>query len=164
MSAVAGDTNVVAEFVDHGLGPFFGTPCGVLAPLYSGLSDTAGLTTVAREDNAVAMAAGAWLSGRNPVVLMQNSGFGQAVNALASLIVPYRMALVLVVSLRGIEPDSTQENLAMGGLTRPILARLGIPARDLGVPGSIAWAADMVRAQGRCAALLVSPTLFGWRP
>lgn len=155
------------ELVAKGFGPFFGTPCGILSPLYRALQERAGLVTVAREDNAVGIATGAALAGRCPVVLMQNSGLGQSVNAIASLVVPYRIAMLFVVSLRGVDPDPTQENLAMGRLTEPLLAELGVPARRLDPLASPAdrvdWAADIVRGQGRPAALLVPPLVFGWR-
>jgi sulfopyruvate decarboxylase subunit alpha len=154
------------DLVDAGFSPFLGTPCGILAPLYRVLEERAGLRTVAREDNAVGIAAGAALAGKFPVVLMQNSGLGQSVNALASLVEPYRLGMLLVVSLRGVDPDPTQENLVMGRLTEPLLEGLGVAATTL-VPGeevtkSVAWAADLVQRQGRPAALLVPPPLFGW--
>jgi sulfopyruvate decarboxylase subunit alpha len=154
------------ELVGAGLGPFLGTPCGILAPLYSSLQADAGLITVAREDNAVGVAAGAALAGGHPVVLMQNSGLGQSVNALASLVTPYRLPMLLIVSLRGIDPDPTQENLVMGRLTGPLLDGLGIPAAvlDTGelLGAQVRWAADMVRQRRRPAALLVPPSSFGW--
>src|SRR5260364_144647 len=39
--------------VEKGFGPFFGTPCGILAPLYSILETEFGLHTIPREDNAI---------------------------------------------------------------------------------------------------------------
>lgn len=153
--------------LDNGFGPFLGTPCGILAPLYGVLERRAELLTVAREDNAVGVAAGAALAGAHPVVLMQNSGLGQSVNALASLVVPYRVGMLLVVSLRGAGPDRTQENLVMGRLTEPLLAGLGIETVTLdgSPPGStVDTLVDMVVGQGRCAALLVPPETFGWSP
>lgn len=154
--------------LDNGFGPFLGTPCGILAPLYGVLEQRAGLLTVAREDNAVGEGAGAALAGGRPVVLMQNSGLGQSVNALASLVVPYRLAMLLVVSLRGVGPDRTQENLAMGRLTEPLLAGLGIETATLD-PGShpataVETVVDAVVRRGRSAALLVPPETFGWSP
>ncbi|WP_181773563.1 thiamine pyrophosphate-binding protein [Amycolatopsis pittospori] len=154
------------DLTSTGFGPFFGTPCGILAPLYRALDDHAGLLTVAREDNAVGIAAGAVLAGRHPVVLMQNSGLGQSVNALASLVEPYRLGMLLIISLRGVDPDPTQENLVMGRLTEPLLAGLGVATttlgRDQNLAESVGWAADVVQRQGRTAALLVPPPLFGW--
>jgi sulfopyruvate decarboxylase TPP-binding subunit len=81
-------TNVAAsladELLDHGFSPFYGTPCGILAPLYAALEDKSDLLTVPREDTAIGVAAGAAAAGQLPVVLMQNSGLGQSVNAAAS--------------------------------------------------------------------------------
>ena len=177
--------------VQEGFGPFFGTPCGILAPLYGALEEQADLLTIAREDNAVGIAAGAALAGGRPVVLMQNSGLGQSVNALASLVVPYRVPMLLVVSMRGITPDPTPENEAMGRLTEPVLAQLGIVTRrlaagsqdtngtdeddgagvgepdgaedHLGPDADAAWAAAVVRDRRRPAALLIPPPAFAWR-
>ncbi len=155
---------LAAELVRAGLGPFLATPCGVLAPLLTSLGPR--LRTVPREETSIGVAAGMALAGRQPVVLMQNSGFGASVNALASLTQPYAIALVLVISLRGVAPDSTAENLLMGRLTAPILDLLGIRHRVLAgarIVEDARWAATTVR-QGRTAALLVPPDLFDWTP
>lgn len=152
--------DLVAAF---GLGPFYGTPCGILAPLYQALEERTELLTIAREDNAVGVAAGAALAGGHPVVLMQNSGLGQSVNALASLVVPYRIPMLLVISVRGVSPDPTQENAAMGKLTEPLLASLGIEALTLTAAGQTAPLRRIVREERQPAALLVPPHAFGWR-
>jgi sulfopyruvate decarboxylase subunit alpha len=153
--------------IDRGFAPFYGTPCGILSRLYRAIEDQAGLQTVPREDNAVGLAAGGALAGRCPVVLMQNSGLGQSVNALASLVTPYRLAMLLVVSLRGVHPDPTQENLVMGRLTEPLLADLGLPTLTVDATvdfgAQVDWAAGLVRDQRRPAALLIPPETFGWR-
>ncbi|MFI5586748.1 hypothetical protein ACIA5G_17020 [Amycolatopsis sp. NPDC051758] len=159
--------DLCAELVTAGFGPFLGTPCGILSPMFTALDDLAGLLTVAREDNAVGIAAGASLAGRLPVVLMQNSGFGQSINAIASLVEPYRIPMLLVISMRGIDPDPTQENLVMGRLTEPLLAQLGVEAvtLDADVPRApqVERVHRIVAAEGRPAALLVPPAVFGWR-
>ncbi|WP_370420089.1 hypothetical protein AB8O64_18675 [Streptomyces sp. QH1-20] len=74
--------------------------------------------------------------------------------------------MLLIVSLRGIQPDTTQENLAMGRLTEPLLSDLGIPAGRLQadrLAAQVDWARETVCVQRRAAALLVPPTLFGWQ-
>lgn len=159
---------LAAALAQNGYSPFYGTPCGILSPLYQAIEETSGLQTVPREDNAVGLAAGAALAGRCPVVLMQNSGLGQSVNALASLVSPYRLAMLLVVSLRGVHPDPTQENLVMGRLTEPLLDGLGLPTLVLDSAGDLTaqvdWTTSMVRDLSRPAALLIPPDSFGWRP
>lgn len=161
LDAVAIADRVADALTEADFAPCFGTPCGILAPLYAALP---GLRTVAREDNAVGMAAGAALAGHAPVVLMQNSGLGQSVNALASLVVPYRIPMLLVVSVRGADGDPTPENRVMGRLTEPLLAGLGVPAELLDavcVEEQVARLRQVVRE--RPAALLVPPPALGWR-
>ncbi|MET8629449.1 thiamine pyrophosphate-binding protein [Kitasatospora sp. NPDC004669] len=159
-------TELARLLTAEGFGPFFGTPCGILEPFYAALERDCGLLTVPREDAAVGVAAGAAAAGRLPAVLMQNSGLGQSVNALASLTVPYRVPMLLIVSLRGVDPDPTPENLVMGRLTEPLLDDLGVPAVriDADHPADqVRWAHRLVAGEGRPAALLVTPSLFGWR-
>jgi sulfopyruvate decarboxylase subunit alpha/phosphonopyruvate decarboxylase len=158
--------DLAAAFSEVGFGPFFGTPCGILAPLYSAIEQRHGLSTVAREDNAVGVAVGASLAGRSPVVLMQNSGLGQAVNALASLVVPYRIPMLLVVSVRGIPPDPTPENAVMGRLTIPVLATMGISHVTLdptvAVRRQVERLSGVVHGEQNPAALLIPPASLGW--
>lgn len=168
--SVRSETSVDAAhkaLVSHGFGPFFGTPCGVLAPLLERLADGDDYHVVNREDNALALAAGASLAGRRAVALMQNSGFGQAVNVLASLVVPYRIPLLMVVSMRGTPPDTTAENLGMGHLTTAVLDVLGVPHLLLEhgqEEAQVAVAADRVTRGAEPCALLVSPDQFAWVP
>ncbi|MBX7555190.1 thiamine pyrophosphate-binding protein [Streptomyces sp. NPDC004232] len=170
MQATKSLTNVAAsladELLDHGFSPFYGTPCGILAPLYAALEDKSDLLTVPREDTAIGVAAGAAAAGHLPVVLMQNSGLGQSVNALASLVVPYRFPMLLIVSLRGVDPDPTPENTVMGRLTEPLLADLGVPATRLDaqhLADQVHRAYRTVGDERRTATLLVPPALFGWQ-
>jgi sulfopyruvate decarboxylase alpha subunit len=157
--------DLATALIGAGFAPFFGTPCGVLAPLYANLEAEAGLVTVPREDNAVGLAAGAALAGARPAVLMQNSGFGQSVNALASLIIPYEIPVLFIVSLRGKDPDHTAENTPMGEATEPILSLLGVPVRRFEptdrAAAQVAELAKLVDA-GTSAALTIAPDAFGW--
>ncbi|XP_071451850.1 phosphonopyruvate decarboxylase-like [Hetaerina americana] len=89
----------------------------------------------ANEGNAIAIAAGYHLAtGKSPLVYMQNSGLGNAVNPLVSLAAPeiYRFPMLLLIGWRG-EPgkrDEPQHQL-QGRLTPSILAALGIPFQTL---------------------------------
>ncbi|SDW49819.1 phosphonopyruvate decarboxylase [Amycolatopsis xylanica] len=165
-TTVLGPERVVADaFAARDLGPYLATPCGVLAPLLRELGQS--VITVPREETAVGLAAGAALGGRRPVVLMQNSGFGASVNGIASLIRPYEIPILLVISLRGVAPDHTSENLVMGKATEPILDLLGVPHRTLRqdrLAEHLGWAADTLATRRGAVALLVPPDLFGWSP
>jgi len=154
-----------SELIGQGLVPFFGTPCGILEPLYTYLLAHAGLTTITREDNAIGVAAGSSLAGRHPVVLMQNSGLGQSVNALASLVVPYQIPMLLVIGMRGTAGDSTAENRVMGSISEPVLRQSGLPVAWLDgdtLSEQVGWARHQVVTVRTPAALLLRPSIFGW--
>ncbi|MGQ0841312.1 hypothetical protein [Actinokineospora sp.] len=152
------------ELIAADFGPFYGTPCGILSPLHQALDEQAGVLTISREDNAVGIAAGASLTGRSPVVLMQNGGLGPAVSAIASLVVPYRIPLLLVVSLREADPDQDCERTILRELTMPLLDGLGVQTfefhADAPVAVQVESVRESVRGRHRPAALLIPPTSF----
>jgi phosphonopyruvate decarboxylase len=108
---------------------FSGVPCSFLTPLIDQVAtrDNGRYVGATSEGEAIAIAAGAWLAGHNAVVLSQNSGLGNMVNPLTSLNHPFRIPVLLVVTLRG-EPgigDEPQHEL-MGKITSSILDLMGI--------------------------------------
>jgi sulfopyruvate decarboxylase alpha subunit len=80
-----------------------------------------------REDNAVGLAVGAYLGGRNPVVFMQNSGLGHCLNALTSLVSLYKIPLLLIVGWRGADEFDAPEHILMGSASPALLTAVGIP-------------------------------------
>src|SRR4030095_2278824 len=66
---------------------FAGVPCSLIEDLLATLQGHPRLPYIPppREYVAVGLAAGAGFAGRRPAVLMQNSGLGTSLNALASL-------------------------------------------------------------------------------
>ena len=51
------------------------------------------VVSAAREEEAVGIAVGAYAAGRNSAVFMQSSGFGNSINALGSLCIPFRVPI-----------------------------------------------------------------------
>jgi phosphonopyruvate decarboxylase len=103
---------------------FTGVPCSFLTPLINRTIGEPSLDYMgaASEGEAIAIAAGAWLAGRNTVVMCQNSGLGNAVNPLTSLNFPFRIPTLLIVTWRG-QPgihDEPQHEL-MGQITAGLL-------------------------------------------
>ena len=84
------------------------------------------LVSATREEEAIGIALGAYAVGRNAAVFMQSSGFGNSVNALASLCVPYRTPIPMFINLRGGAGEFNIAQVAMGRTTRPILDLLGM--------------------------------------
>jgi sulfopyruvate decarboxylase alpha subunit len=79
-------------------------PDEVLTPLINGADQDPAMDAFAasREEEAIGIAAGAALGGRRSVVLMQSSGYGNSVNALASLAVPYQLPVLMIIGERGV--------------------------------------------------------------
>lgn len=81
---------------------------------------------VTREEEGVGICAGAWMGGRRTALLMQNSGLGNCINALASLDMLYGIPLLMIISHRGGAGEPIVAQVPMGRLTVPLLDALGI--------------------------------------
>ncbi|MGW5400097.1 phosphonopyruvate decarboxylase [Streptomyces sp. NPDC003952] len=120
---------LVRALLDAGYGPFTGVPCSFLGPVISCLEGEHPdlYSIVNNEGEAVALAVGARLAGRRPVVIMQNSGLGNAVNPLTTLCHTLRLPVLLFVTWRGEpgRPDEPQHEL-MGRITPGQLSAMEI--------------------------------------
>jgi sulfopyruvate decarboxylase subunit alpha len=151
----------VAALKAAGFDFFAGVPCSLLKGLVSVLDkdESAHYVSATREDSAIGMAAGAWMAGRLPMVLMQNSGLGVSVNALASLSTMYEIPTLLVISWRGEGGNDAPEHILMGEIMLPILELMKIPYRVLTTKEPmtipIAWAKETMASTRKPAALIV---------
>ena len=55
----------------------------------------------AREEEAVAIVAGAYAAGKRGAVFVQSSGFGNTVNSLAQLAIAHRIPVPMFIGMRG---------------------------------------------------------------
>src|SRR5262245_64816549 len=141
---------------------FAGVPCSLIEALIAALGSHPRLPYVAapREDVAVGMAAGAWFAGRRPAVLMQNSGLGTSLNALASLSLMYGLPALLVVTWRGYRGKDAPEHILTGEISPRLLELLRIPYRMLSadtLEADLAWAVETMDRLMQPVALLVPP-------
>jgi len=160
-------TAPAARFVDRLLGAgfdfFTGVPCSLVKGVLAELERRRLYLGDVREDAALGVAAGAWLGGRLPVVVMQNSGLGVSLNALGSLHLLYRIPCLLLVTWRGFERRDAPEHLVMGELMPGLLDLFGIPYRTLApaaIDGDVEWAAARLHETEKPVALVVPPGLF----
>lgn len=122
--------NFISACISNGYTFFTGVPCSFLMPLinYVIRSPDVDYITASSEGEAVGIATGAYLAGRRAVIMCQNSGLGNMVNPITSLNFPFRIPLLLIITLRG-EPgleDEPQHEL-MGQITGKLLDVLRIP-------------------------------------
>ncbi|MDW5562097.1 MAG: sulfopyruvate decarboxylase subunit alpha [Methanomassiliicoccus sp.] len=119
---------------------------------------------VTREEEGVGICAGYHLGGRRAAILMQNSGLGNSINALASLDMLYGIPLLMIISHRGVEGEQVSAQVPMGQLTVPLLEAMGLPCivpEAGGVEQSIAQAWEEAERRGCPSTVLVRPEV--WR-
>jgi sulfopyruvate decarboxylase TPP-binding subunit len=88
------------------------------------------------------------MGGKKPVVLMQNSGLGNSIDALTSLVLLYRFPILLIISWRGYREKDFPEHSLMGKYMKDFLRTMKIPTIVLsknGLPKQIADADQMLK-------------------
>jgi sulfopyruvate decarboxylase alpha subunit len=96
-------------------------------------------TTVAtREEEAFGIAAGMYLGGARPTVMLQSSGLGNSLNAITSLVIPYKIPALVIVSMRGDVGEWNDAQVPMGRAVRAICDAIAVPHVTADVPESTA--------------------------
>lgn len=110
-------------FKEHGVNFATGVPCGVLRNIIDNLTNDSDVSHISanRESEAVGIAAGAYFSGKIPIIYMQNSGLFAASNDIASLLIPYMIPVLFVVTYRGCEGEDAVQHLTTGKATEKLL-------------------------------------------
>ena len=78
------------------------------------------------EEEGIGLSAGAWLGGDKAAVLMQSSGVGNTVNAIASIVSSCQFPLFMIVTMRGQYGESNPWQMPMGQAAAPVLKSLGM--------------------------------------
>jgi phosphonopyruvate decarboxylase len=142
-----------------------GVPDSALAPLTAEL-DRAHRGTMylpaTREDNAVALAVGAWLGGASPLVFRKSMGLGNATDVLTSLAQVYEVQLPLYISWHGFLGRDVPHHNVLGEVLGEVLRALHVPVvRHVMGAGSfatgLAETVALARARGAPVALLGVP-------
>jgi sulfopyruvate decarboxylase subunit alpha len=163
LSAPVAAGSFVDRLLAAGFDFFTGVPCSLVGPVIAELQRRGIYLGETREDAALGVAAGAYLGGKRPVVVMQNSGLGVSLNALGSLHLLYELPVLLLVTWRGFEGADAPEHLVMGAVLPGLLELFGIPYRapDAGtVLADVDWAAAACATSRKPVALVVKPGLF----
>ena len=117
----------------------------------------------AREEEAVGIVAGAWMAGARGITLMQTSGFATLANVLASLIVPYQIPLLMLISERGTLGDHQLGQAIVCRTMRPVLQTLGIEHFGIERLDDVEFVVDRMAKQAYAtqapAAIILSPLL-----
>ena len=108
---------------DTGIDFIVSVPCVNLSKLLNMIDEDEEIihVPVTREEEGIGICAGAYLGGKKPAILMQNSGLGNSINALKSLTELYKFPLLMIMSHRGTEGENICGQVPMGESTPRIL-------------------------------------------
>jgi sulfopyruvate decarboxylase alpha subunit len=140
-------------------------PDTVLAPLIDAVHADSWFRVLcpAREEEALGIVAGAWMAGVRGITLMQTSGFATLANALASLIVPYQIPALMLISERGTLGDHQLGQAIVCRTMRPVLQTLGIEHFAIERGEDVEFVVDSMARQAYAtqapAAVILSPLL-----
>ena len=154
----------LAALRERGFDFFTGVPCSLVKGLLAYLDeqDEVPYLPVTREDVALGVAGGAAMGGKQPVVIMQNSGLGVSINAIISLHQIYEIPTLLLITWRGYEGVDAPEHIIMGPVMPQVLDIFAVPHRTLehdAEPSAhleaLDWATQTLKETNKPVALLV---------
>ena len=146
---------------DCGIDFVVSVPCVNLSKLLNMIDDDEEIThiPVTREEEGIGICAGAYLGGKSPAILMQNSGLGNSINALKSLMELYEFPLLMIMSHRGTEGENICGQVPMGESTPRILEAMDFnffkPANPEGAYEDIKKAWDLSVEEGKPVSILL---------
>jgi len=157
---------------EHGVDFFTGVPDSLLKDICAYIMDNTPHernVIAANEGNAVALAAGYHLAtNKIPLVYMQNSGIGNAVNPLLSLVDPkvYSIPVLLMIGWRG-EPGLKDEpqHVTQGEVTIALLEAMKVPYLILSsdenkLDDQLKQAIDSINSTSSAFAIVVKKNTF----
>lgn len=139
-------------------------PCAMLAGLLDEVDRLpVRRISVCREEEGIGIAAGAALAGKRAALIMQNSGLGNCINALASLTCFYGLPLFLLMSHRGGTGERISAQIPMGLAAPRLLDALSIGHMRLAAPADVQRLGPFIKgtyASNAVGAAFLSPELW----
>ena len=116
------------------------------------------------EEEGIGLAVGAWLGGERCALLMQSSGVGNLINALAT-IKECRIPLPMLITMRGEYGEFNPWQVPMGQATPAVLEAMGVvvqPAREAqDIPAAVDAALRLAYNSYVATAVLISQRVIG---
>jgi len=120
---------IISNLKEGGADFFLSVPCKLLANMIAILETDKEVyySAIPREEEGIGICAGAYLGNKLPCIMMQNTGIGNSVNSIVSLLQLYQMPVVFLISYRGTPGESVGAQGGMASITEEILDTLRIP-------------------------------------
>ena len=120
---------IIDNLKKGGVDFYLSVPCKLLANMIDILEKDKDVyySAVPREEEGMGICAGAYLGNKFPCLLMQNTGIGNSINAIVSLLQLYNIPIVFLISYRGTPGETVAAQAGMAKITEGILSYLKIP-------------------------------------
>jgi sulfopyruvate decarboxylase alpha subunit len=116
----------------------------VLAPIVRLVEDDPyfKVVTLTREEEGIGVLTGGYLGGMRGALFLQSSGFGNVINGLGSLAIPYQIPFVMLLSPRGSFNEHNVVQLALGKAVPEIVDALGLQLFEMVTPDDVPFVVD----------------------
>ena len=156
---------VLAALARADISPCIAVPCRHFMDLLLDLQGEPDRMLIypAREEEGLGICAGAYLAGRFPIMIIQNSGLGNLVNAYCALNQFYSIPVFFLVSYRGDHNEKIAAQCPMGKICQRLLDLMDVENFVLDDPGQAPEILDHLqayRAGRRSRAILLRPTFW----
>ena len=133
------DRRIVSDLISNDVGFVTTVPCKQLAGVIEVIDQTPAILHVpsTKEDEGMGLCAGAYMGGKRPCIIMQNTAIGVVINTLATLIQYYHIPLPMLISYRGEVGEKVACQVEMAVHTKALLAQMAIPTYHFHHAGQI---------------------------
>jgi sulfopyruvate decarboxylase subunit alpha len=126
---VSVNDKIVADLVKNKVEFVTTVPCKQLAGVIERIENCDDIYHIPsnKEDEGMGLCAGAFMGGKRPAIIMQNTAIGVTINTLVTLTQYYRLPLPMLISYRGEVGEAVACQAEMAVHTKALLAQLNIP-------------------------------------
>lgn len=160
------DEQIVEDLVSNKISFVTTLPCKQLAGVIREVDKCKTILHIPanKEDEGMGLCAGAYMSGKRTMIIMQNTALGVTINTLVTLIQYYRMPLPMLISYRGElrEPIACQVEMALH--TKALLSQLSIPTYHFSNQEDVKKLDEILKYTFMCnkpVAILTDSTFWG---
>ena len=110
-----------------------------------------------REDEAIGIAVGMYLTNSLSVVFMQNAGFANSLSVITSLVQLYKIPLVFLIGWRGYLKNDAPEHSKLGKIQPELIQTLGLESKiitDENWKNCCNWALKKNKQKTPCALIV----------
>jgi len=141
---------------EAGINFIVSVPCAKLKKLLELIDEDDDIrhVPVTREEEGFGICAGAYMGGMKPAILMQNSGLGNSINVLTSLMKLYNFPVLMIISHRGTFGEGICGQVPMSKATTKILDSMDFIYEKINYPNE---STDKIKKAWNLASITEEP-------